>query len=539
MSTLTQEAVRRNSSRSNADEVEPILISEWPLSRGEIARVSIRSFKGTWLIDLRKWFETGDGELRAGLRLLIVFRSDYQSLIFKFDLPPLVAANNWIELSAYDRNEAEAFLRSGGRELAPETADRLFRGLDRIEDAPGMYRLITLNMVGLVLERMGRKLEGDPGRLIQSYLGVCLSHGETRDFARFLLAHMITDLGTKEPRAEDDLAEDTGFASWQVKATLAELARQGLVRKLEVAEATWEIAHDFLARAIGQFIGRLRPTLWRRTRPWLAPLLLLGWIVSVFVAWPYWATVQVNAAETALRKLGATLAAAKPDGISVSFGGISNETLAKAQPYLEKIDPTDFSFFNRDQNITSLEALRDLTNLNALAISGAASIGSLDPLKGLTNLRNLTLYEARGITTLEPLKELTNLNNLTLTAVGGITSLEPLKGLTNLNSLTLIGARGITNLEPLKELTNLRDLTVTRATGVTSLEPLKGLTNLSYLDLTGAAGITTVEPLKGLTNLRSLNLVGATGITTLEPLKGKRGQITFIAADGNLRETME
>ncbi len=66
MTTLAQEAQRRNGSRSNADDVEPILIAEWPLSRGEIARVSIRSFKGTWLIDLRKWFETGDGQLRAG-----------------------------------------------------------------------------------------------------------------------------------------------------------------------------------------------------------------------------------------------------------------------------------------------------------------------------------------------------------------------------------------------------------------------------------------------------------------------------------------
>jgi hypothetical protein len=66
MTTLTQEAPRRNSSGSNSDEVEPILISEWPLSRGEIARVSIRNFKGSWLIDIRKWFETGAGELRAG-----------------------------------------------------------------------------------------------------------------------------------------------------------------------------------------------------------------------------------------------------------------------------------------------------------------------------------------------------------------------------------------------------------------------------------------------------------------------------------------
>ena len=66
MTTLAQEAPRRNDSRSNTDEVEPILISEWPLSRGEVARVSIRSYKGSWLIDLRKWFETGDGQLRAG-----------------------------------------------------------------------------------------------------------------------------------------------------------------------------------------------------------------------------------------------------------------------------------------------------------------------------------------------------------------------------------------------------------------------------------------------------------------------------------------
>jgi hypothetical protein len=66
MTTLAQDAPRRNDSRSNTDDVEPILISEWPLSRGEIARVAIRSFKGTWLIDLRKWFEAGDGQLRAG-----------------------------------------------------------------------------------------------------------------------------------------------------------------------------------------------------------------------------------------------------------------------------------------------------------------------------------------------------------------------------------------------------------------------------------------------------------------------------------------
>jgi len=56
-------------------------------------------------------------------------------------LPPLVAGRNWQELAPYDRGEATTFMQSGGRELSSHALDRLFRGLDRIEDAPGMYRL--------------------------------------------------------------------------------------------------------------------------------------------------------------------------------------------------------------------------------------------------------------------------------------------------------------------------------------------------------------------------------------------------------------
>jgi hypothetical protein len=74
MTTIAQEAPPRNDSRSNADEVEPILIAEWPIKRGEIARVSIENYKGSWLIDYRKWFEVDSGEWRAtskGLKLSV------------------------------------------------------------------------------------------------------------------------------------------------------------------------------------------------------------------------------------------------------------------------------------------------------------------------------------------------------------------------------------------------------------------------------------------------------------------------------------
>lgn len=62
MSLIAQDAPQRNNSRSSPDEVDPILIAEWPIKRGEIARVSIKKYKGTWLLDIRKFFESESGE---------------------------------------------------------------------------------------------------------------------------------------------------------------------------------------------------------------------------------------------------------------------------------------------------------------------------------------------------------------------------------------------------------------------------------------------------------------------------------------------
>jgi hypothetical protein len=66
MNTLAQEPSRRNGHRSSADPLAPLLIAEWPIKRGEIARVSIENYKGTWLISLRRWFEAEDEQLRPG-----------------------------------------------------------------------------------------------------------------------------------------------------------------------------------------------------------------------------------------------------------------------------------------------------------------------------------------------------------------------------------------------------------------------------------------------------------------------------------------
>jgi hypothetical protein len=184
--------------------------------------------------------------------------------------------------------------------LSPSALDTLFRALDRIEHAPGLYRPITLNMIGLALETMGGTLRGDASKLIQSYLTDSLTASASRDFVKPVLAEMITEAGTKEPLTEAELVAKTHLELWQVRATLADLARRGLVRQLEGAEAIWEIAYDFLARTIGQLIGRLNPTFVERARPLVAPVVLLGWVIVFAMALPFWRDLQQQAAERTL-----------------------------------------------------------------------------------------------------------------------------------------------------------------------------------------------------------------------------------------------
>ena len=59
----------------------------------------------------------------VGLRVLLVFRSDYVPLVFKLGLPPLVWGDNWYQLAPYNRSEATELLQGGGRQLAPDTLD--------------------------------------------------------------------------------------------------------------------------------------------------------------------------------------------------------------------------------------------------------------------------------------------------------------------------------------------------------------------------------------------------------------------------------
>jgi hypothetical protein len=444
----------------------------------------------TFLVDLSK-------NPIGGLMLLLVFRSDYRPLVFKLDLPPLVAGQNWQELAGYDRDEATTLLQSGGRELSTTALDRLFRGLDRIEEARGLYRPIALNMVGLVLERMGRALDRDPAQLIQSYLTGCLTEGASRDFAKPVLTNMITDAGTKEPQTEAALAKLTRFEPWQVKSTLAELAGQGLVRRLEGAVPEWEIAHDFLARIIGRLIGRLKPTLIGRIRPLVAPIVLLGWTIALAaaaaVALPGW---QYKRDLTAWR-LPTALYDQSNQFTSLS---IENRLLTNLGWLRCRYNTLMLNISNADD----IEGLRGCNKLGSLTIALPSNVGSLDALKDLKGLTNLTL--GGNVGRLDALKDLKGLTNLTLNLGSNFGSLDALKDLKGLTNLTLNLGGNVGTFDALKDLKGLTNLTLNLGGNFGSLDALKDLKGLTNLTLNLGSNFGSLDALKDLKSLTNLTL---------------------------------
>jgi internalin A len=140
-------------------------------------------------------------------------------------------------------------------------------------------------------------------------------------------------------------------------------------------------------------------------------------------------------------------------------------------------------------------------------------IAGQDPLSVSVLKLNTHQYNLKNITSLEPLRALTNLQFLVLWS-GEITSLEPLRGLTKLVRLDLSQNR-ITSLEPLRSLHNLTQLEL-GYNRITDLEPLRNLTKITRLCL-GKNEINELGPISTLSNIDYCDL-GDNEISNIEPL---------------------
>jgi hypothetical protein len=224
-----------------------------------------------------------------GVVLLLVLRSDYIGLLHELEqrgvLAPMDHGANWREVPPFKERDAWRFLSGSGLQLGPRVRERLFRQIADIEEARGLVRPITLNMVGLVIDRGGStKIRSARGRsgsgLLTEYLESCLRSGDVRDHAPAILAPMLTSAGTKHPRSLAEVSRQSGFPKSVVAGCLAHLGRAGLVRRLDVEQGIWEVSHDFVARLLAIVLGQRRRSVWRIVAAWSFPASLAVWILA-------------------------------------------------------------------------------------------------------------------------------------------------------------------------------------------------------------------------------------------------------------------
>lgn len=156
--------------------------------------------------------------------------------------------------------------------------------------------------------------------------------------------------------------------------------------------------------------------------------------------------------------------------------------------------------------------ISSFTNLSFLELGRAENIKDFSFVSKFTKLKRLFLSESY-VSSLEPLKNLTNLTELDIS--GDFSDLTPLHALTN---LTRLGARGdFSDLTPLKDLTKLRTLTLS-SDNLSDLSPIKNLSVLNFIYLT-ACSLKNIAPLSNLKTLSWVSIGCCNSIENYAPLK--------------------
>ena len=188
-----------------------------------------------------------------------MLRGDYKTAIDELGLPLLRQGENWQEVGCFTLAAGTKFMARSGLALQQDALDRLAVSASELDDSPGMIRPITLNVVGHVLSE-GRATAPslDAGRLVRHYIEQSVEQPGIRAFAPRVLGELVTEQGTKRPRSEQELVEQTGFRPGEVRAVMNGLWASALARPLDAAQGQWELSHDFVARAVTRYLGRRR-----------------------------------------------------------------------------------------------------------------------------------------------------------------------------------------------------------------------------------------------------------------------------------------
>jgi hypothetical protein len=425
-----------------------------------------------------------------GFKLLLVLRSDYTTAIDELGLPLLRQGENWQEVGRFTIAAGTKFVARSGLALEPSALDRLATSASELDDSPGMIRPITLNVVGHVLSQGRASAPSlDAGRLVRHYIEQSVEQPAIREFAPRVLTELVTEQGTKRPRSERELVDQTGLRAGEVRAVMNGLWTAALARPLDATQGVWELSHDFVARGVARHLGRRQVDVRGLVRGYSAPALfgVMAAAVASVILW------DIGASDRALAQL--------PDlGIVVT----SSESGLDAAPG-GRFDTKDFA--------KVAAALDRAIGLHSLNLQGTL-IADIAPIKDLKTLERLNLRETK-VADIGPLKGAQVLQELHL-SLTQVTDIEPLKGLTALQSLDL-SETPVADTGPLKDLAALRTLYL-QDTQVADIEPLKDLKALTTLYLSGTP-VADIGPLKHLTALQWLDL-SDTKVTDLTPLTG-------------------
>jgi hypothetical protein len=209
-----------------------------------------------------------------GLRILLVVRSEYQAALADFGLPLLNQERNWFQVGRFSLKDARQFMERSGLDLKPDTLDQILQSAAELDDSAGLIRPITLNVVGHVLVTGERKVPTlDAGELVRRYIQDALDQDGLRAHFGPIVRLLVTEQGTKRPQREAELMQATGCKLGQVRSVMNGLRIKELARPLDEVQTTWELSHDFIARALSIHLGRHRTRLWRQAVAYAAPAL--------------------------------------------------------------------------------------------------------------------------------------------------------------------------------------------------------------------------------------------------------------------------
>ncbi len=465
------------------------------------------------------------------LQLLLVVREDYLPELEKATtgyLPKLRLFENWRQVGLFDLSMASQFLRACGKQINRNLLLNLLEEANQIEEAQGQYRPITLNMLGLALERNMKSKRfriwfNTPNhRMLQRLLADELGKDP---LPRQVLTPMVTEWGTKRVMVIDKIAKRTGIEINQIKGCLRRLEISGLVRQVNELEQAWEISHDFVARLIAELLSSWKASIWRQVRPWVLPTLCFIGLIGF--SFPQKEEALSFRLQQEIASIGMILDKAY-NGLNIRIVDYEDEKLTDITDHIEliaeysrhmKINKLTIEHLSTleflPKNIGKIKHLQQLNidHNNALTII-PESIGQV------IQLQQLNIRYNRSLTKIpESIGQLTKLKQLDVRYNNAIKNIpESIGQLTQLRQLSIVGNNIFTTIaDRINSLDVLPKLVIYDNNHITALpESIGQLIQLRQLHIGNNHALTTIpESISRLENLWYLSINNNTSLISI------------------------